>query len=224
MENALLNNVLQKNLPTDNVFMKRLLAALFVLLFAACASARAQVVPSGTGSEYQLSVGVLGSVLQPDIFCNGGGASEACYVGTSPNRVYGVGSYVDLRLSRWIQPEFEARWSRADIDGESNAEDTYLGGLRVPIHIFHKMHATPYGKFLLGWGRGADFLDSTRPTTLAIAYGGGLDLRVTRRITLRAFDFEYQQWRTRYPPTTVATGSGVLFPYEGSVGLSYRIF
>jgi opacity protein-like surface antigen len=208
----------------DNVFMKRLLAALFALSIAACPSTRAQVVPTATGSEFQLTVGVLGSVLQPDIYCNGGDGGEACYVATSPNRVYGVGSYVDLRLSRWIQPEFEARWSRADIDGESNAEDTYLGGLRVPIHIFHKMHATPYGKFLLGWGKGSDFLASSRPTTLAIAYGGGLDLRLTRHITLRAIDFEYQQWRTHYAPGTVATGSGALFPYEGSVGLSYRIF
>jgi hypothetical protein len=74
------------------------------------------------------------------------------------------------------------------------------------------MHATPYGKFLVGWGRAGGFL--TPSTTLALAYGGGLDLRVTKHFTLRAFDFEYQQWRVN--PT--------LFPYEGSVGLSYRIF
>jgi hypothetical protein len=197
----------------DNVLTKRLLLALFTVSIAACASARAQVVPSASGSELQLSAGVLGSVLQPDY------PNEACFlnpdvscVGTSPNRVYGFGSYVDLRLSRWIQPEFEARWARADIDGFANAEDTYLGGLRVPIHIFHKMHATPYGKFLIGWGRAPGFLDPH--TTLALAYGGGLDLRVTRRFTLRAFDFEFQQWRVT--PT--------LYPYEGSVGISYRIF
>jgi hypothetical protein len=189
----------------ENVFMKRSLAALFVLSIAACASGRAQVVPSGEGSGFQLSVGALGSVLQPDFSYSNG-------LGTSPNRVYGVGTYVDVRLSRWIQPEVEARWSEFNTQGEGNREDTYLGGLRVPIHIFHKMHAAPYGKFLLGWGRGSGFL--TPPTTLAMVYGGGLDLRVTKHITLRAIDFEYQQWRVT--PT--------LFPYEGSVGLSYRIF
>ena len=192
--------------------MKRLLATLFAFSIGACAPARAQVEPTATGSEFQLTAGVLGSALQPDF------PSENCYinpaascVGTSPNRVYGFGTYVDVRLSRWFQPEAEARWSRANIDGNDNAEDTYLFGPRVPIHTFHWMHATPYGKFLIGPGR-AGFLDPH--TTLAIAYGGGLDLRVTKHFTLRAFDFEYQQWRVN--PT--------LFPYEGSVGLSYRIF
>jgi opacity protein-like surface antigen len=203
MENALM----------DNVFMKRSLAALFALSIAACASALAQVEPSATGSGFQLTAGALGSALQPDFPapCPPPNLSLSC-VGTSNNRVYGFGTYVDVRLSRWFQPEAEARWSRANIDGNANAEDTYLFGPRVPIHTFHWMHATPYGKFLVGWGRAGGFLDP--PTTFAMAYGGGLDLRVTKHITLRAFDLEYQQWRVN--PT--------LFPYEGSVGLSYRIF
>jgi opacity protein-like surface antigen len=197
----------------DNVFMKRLLVALFALSLAACASARAQVVPSAEGSEFQLRVGALGSALQPDFPSSGCffSTTSSC-VGTSPNRVYGVGTYVDVRLSRWFQPEAEARWSEFNVQGESNREDTYLFGPRVPIHTFHWMHATPYGKFLVGWGRASGFL--TPPTTLAMAYGGGLDLRLTKHFTLRAIDFEYQQWRVT--PT--------LFPYEGSVGLSYRVF
>jgi hypothetical protein len=202
MENALM----------DNVFMKRTLVALFALSIVACASARAQVVPSATGSPLQLSAGGLGSILQPDFPAPCKVNLSLSCVGTSPNRVYGIGTYVDLRLSRWIQPEFEARWSAFNTQGLANREDTYLTGLRVPIHTFHKMHATPYGKFLIGWGRASGFLNP--PTTLAMAYGAGIDLRVTKHFTLRAFDFEYQQWRVT--PT--------LFPYEGSVGLSYRIF
>ena len=200
-----------ENVLMDNVFMKRLLVALFALFTVAGATSRAQTVPAATGSGFQLTAGALGSVLQPDAFCN---APNDCAVGTSPNRVYGIGTYFDLRFSRWIQLEAEGRWSRFNTAGENNQEDTYLAGPRVPIHIFHKMHATPYGKFLIGWGRASGFLESNRPTTLAMAYGGGLDLRVTKHFTLRAFDFEFQQWRVT--PT--------LFPYEGSVGLSYRIF
>jgi hypothetical protein len=197
----------------DNRLMKRLLATFFAFSIGACTSARAQVEPTATGSEFQLTAGALASALQPDYPSDNCGASPtASCVGTSPNRVYGSGAYVDVRLSRWFQPEAEARWSRANIDGYANAEDTYLFGPRVPIHTFHWMHATPYGKFLVGWGRAGGFL--TPSTTLALAYGGGLDLRVTKHFTLRAFDFEYQQWRVN--PT--------LFPYEGSVGLSYRIF
>ena len=63
---------------------------------------------------------------------------------------------------------------------------------------------------LVGIGSGS-FLTGR---TLAVAYGGGVDYRLTRRFTLRAFDFEYQQWRVT--PT--------LYPYGGSVGLSYKIF
>jgi opacity protein-like surface antigen len=194
-----------RNVLMANVLAKRLLLAVFTVGLAACSSARAQTVPAATGSGFQLSAGALGSILQPDYSYSNG-------VGIPPNRVYGVAGYADFRFSRWIQPEFEARFSRFNVGGEGNGEDTYLAGPRVPIHIFHKMHATPYAKFLIGWGRATGFL--TPPTTLAMAYGGGLDLRVTKHFTFRAFDFEYQQWRVT--PT--------LFPYEGSVGLSYRIF
>ena len=196
----------------DNDFMKRLLLALFIFSIAGASSIRAQVVPSATGSGFQLTAGVLGSALQPDFPAPCPTNLSLSCVGTSPNRIYGFGSYVDVRLSRWFQPEAEARWSRANIDGNANAEDTYLFGPRVPIHTFHWMHATPYGKFLIGWGRAGGFLNP--PSTLAVAYGGGVDLRLTKHITLRAVDFEFQQWRVT--PT--------LYPYEGSVGLSYRIF
>jgi len=49
-----------------------------------------------------------------------------------------------------------------------------------------------------------------------IAFGGGVDMPLTRKITLRAADVEYQLW-----PNWV---NGTLKPYGGSVGLSYRIF
>ena len=49
---------------------------------------------------------------------------------------------------------------------------------------------------------------------MPIAYGGGVDYRLTRRFTIRCFDFEYQQWHVT--PT--------LCPLGGSVGVSYKIF
>jgi hypothetical protein len=200
-----MKDVLMNSLSMNSVLTKPLLAALFAISIAACSSAIAQTVPAATGSGFQLSAGALGSILQPDFSYSNG-------IGTSPNRVYGVAGYADFRFSRWIQLEAEARFSRFNVGGEGNSEDTYLAGPRIPIYTFHKMHATPYAKFLVGWGRGSGFLNP--PTTLAMAYGGGLDLRMSKHFTFRAFDFEYQQWRVA--PT--------LYPYEGSVGLSYRIF
>jgi hypothetical protein len=177
----------------------------FVLLFcaflgAATLSAHGQVAPAATGSSLSLSAGGLGSIFQPDY----AGADVAQ---TSPNRLYGMGAYVDLKFSRWVQIEGEARWLRFNQYLGIN-EDSYLIGPRVPIHTFHGW--TPYGKVLVGLGTGS-FISGQAG---AVAFGGGVDYRLTRKLTLRAFDFEYQRWAVA--PT--------LWPYGGSVGISYKIF
>jgi hypothetical protein len=171
-----------------------------VLLAAAAVSARAQVVPAASSRTLAIDAGGLGSVFQPDYA--GEGIAQ-----TSPNRLYGFGAYVDARFSRWVQIEAEGRWLHYNqylgID-----ENSYLIGPRVPIHNFHGW--TPYGKVLFGWESGS-FLSGRAG---AIAFGGGVDYRLTRKLTLRAFDFEYQ--RLSVTPT--------LQPYGGSVGISYRVF
>lgn len=132
---------------------------------------------------------------------------------TSPNRLYGIGAYVDLHFSRWVQIEGEGRWLRFNEYHPCTAcqgidENTYLIGPRVPVGTWHRV--TPYGKFLVGFGT-ANWLTAD---TLVLAYGGGVDYRLTRRFTLRAFDFEYEQWRV----------NPILSPYGGSVGISYKVF
>ena len=114
---------------------------------------------------------------------------------------------MDLHFSRWVQLEGESHWMRFNTY-KGMTEDTYLVGPRIPIITFHRV--TPYGKFLVGLGTGS-FLSGD---TFVLAYGGGADVRLTHRLTLRAIDFEYQQWRVT--PT--------LYPYGGSVGISYKIF
>jgi hypothetical protein len=77
------------------------------------------------------------------------------------------------------------------------------------------MRATPYAKVLVGIGR-LNFEDHSgwgRYTD--IAYGGGIDFKLTRRISARG-DFEYQEWPKWF--------SGQLYPYGVSAGVSYRIF
>jgi hypothetical protein len=157
-------------------------------------------VPAATAGKFTLSAGALGSMYQPDYA--GEGIAQ-----TSPNRLYGPGAFVDAQFNRWLGIEAEGRWLRFNeylgID-----ENTYLIGPRVPIVTYHRV--TPYGKFLVGLGNG-DFLTGN---TFVLAYGGGVDYRLTRRLTLRAFDFEFQQWRV----------TPMLSPYGGSVGISYKIF
>jgi hypothetical protein len=182
-------------------FMKRSIFAFIcaVLSFAAL-SARAQVVPSANSSSFTLNAGGLGSMFQPDYA--GEGIAQ-----TSPNRLLGPGAYVDAHFSRWLQIEGEARWLRFN-EYLGISQNTYLIGPRIPITTFHRL--TPYGKVLVGLGNGS-FLNGS---SFVVAYGGGVDYRLSRRFTVRAFDFEYQQW----------TVTPTLWPYGGSVGLSYKIF
>jgi hypothetical protein len=191
--------------------MKRSILALLCFAFssAALVSAHGQVVPSATSRVLDVRAGAFGSAFQPDYL--GGGE-----VGTTPNRLYGVGGYVDARFTRWIQPEFEVRFLRFNElveDGFTVAQtqNTYSLGDRIPIKTFHKF--TPYGKVLAGLGNG-DFLISGN--VFVLTYGGGVDYRLNRKFTIRCADFEYQQWKVNSALT--------IWPYGLSAGLSYRIF
>lgn len=182
--------------------MKRsIVVFLSSILFAAIAiSAHAQVAPSASGRRLHLSAGGEGSFFQPDYA--GQGLAQP-----SPQHLIGIGAYVDAEFSRWVQVEAEGRWLHwnqyANLD-----ENTYMIGPRVPVGTFKNF--TPYGKFLFGWSS-ADFLTGR---AMAWAYGGGVDYQLSRKWSVRCFDFEYQQWRVT--PT--------LHPYGESFGLSYRIF
>jgi hypothetical protein len=50
----------------------------------------------------------------------------------------------------------------------------------------------------------------------AVAFGGGADIRLNRRFSLRAFDAEYQYWPT--------WGNSSLSPYGVSMGIGYKVF
>jgi len=180
--------------------MKHSTVALFcVLAFAAAVSTRAQVVPAATSNSFRLSAGALGSTFQPDYA--GEGIAQ-----TSPNRLWGIGAYVDTRVNRWVQIEGEARWLRYNTYLGIN-QNSYMVGPRIPIVTYHGL--TPYGKFLVGMGNGS-FLSGS---TFIYAYGGGVDYRLNRRFAVRG-DFEYQQWRV----------TPVISPYGVSAGIAYKIF
>jgi len=177
-------------------------------------SARAQVVPSATKGQFTLTAGGFGSVTQPDYA--GGGVAQ-----TSPNRLYGIGAFVDVRFRRWVQFEAEGRWSRFN-EFVDISEDNYLIGPRVPLHTFRFMRATPYGKVLVGFGRMNFENNEAWGRFTAIAYGGGVDFRLTNRISARG-DFEYQDWPSWINSQTPPYHPQSLYPYGVSAGVSYRI-
>jgi hypothetical protein len=180
--------------------MKRTIFAFFcAVFFGTFVSAHAQVAPAAKSSPFRLDAGAEGSMFQPDYA--GEGIAQL-----SPDRLYGIGAYVDARFNRWVQIEGEGRWLRFNEYLGIN-ENTYLVGPRIAPYEFHGL--VPYGKVLVGMGTGS-FLTGN---TFALAYGGGLDYRMSKHFTLRCVDFEYEQWQVT--PT--------LYPYGGSVGIAYRI-
>jgi opacity protein-like surface antigen len=182
--------------------MKRLISTLFfIVLVSTSVSASAQVAPTAVQRGFSLNVGGEASAFQPDYAGNG-------IAQTSPNRLYGYGAYFDARFTRWIQLEGEGHWLQYN-EFQNIGENTYLIGPKVPLIEFHRW--SPYGKFLFGWGSGGGWLTGKATT---YAYGGGVEWQLTRRITIRPFDFEFESWRTTPP----------LKPYGASAGISYRVF
>jgi hypothetical protein len=183
-----------------------------ILLFAGAVTAGAQVVPSATGRQVSITAGGMGSIFQTDFI--GNYDSNYNFIAQSSNQpLYGVGAYVDVRLRRWVQFEAEGRRSRFNAY-EGITQDNYLIGPRLPVYHFRK--ATVYGKALGGYskmnfGSGYGIGHYTD-----FAFGGGVDVKLTRRISLRAVDVEYQYW-----PWWSNTA---LSPYGASVGMSYKVF
>ncbi len=195
--------------------MKRSLVLLGILFAALAIPASAQVVYSATARQTSLSVGVMASVFQPDFA--GDWTDASCnwcipVAGASSYPLIGGGAYVDLKYNRWIQIEGEARWMRFNRYNDIH-QDNYLIGPRVPIHRIWR--ANVYGKALIGFSK-MDLGGGYHGTFTDVAFGGGADMHVTRKISFRIIDVEYQYWPT--------WGNSTLSPYGASMGVSYRIF
>ncbi len=127
----------------------------------------------------------------------------------------GGGTYVDVHFTHWFQLEGEARWLRFNQLGGEN-QDNYLVGPRVPLARFGRKGQI-YGKALVGYGRMTFPYDYGYGSFTALAFGETVEYRLTRKITLRALDFEWQDW-----PKWISNQS--LRPYGISVGVGYRVF
>jgi hypothetical protein len=171
---------------------------LAVLMGAGAASMQAQVVPSAIKSPISLTVGGTVSAFDPD------------YV---QNKLVGAGAFVDVNLFHGIGVEAEGRWQRFH-EFEGISQDNYLIGPRVQVLRFWRLR--PYVKALGGFTNMnfEEGIGTGRFTTLA--FGGGIDIKMTRRLSVRAFDAEYQYW-----PSFLG---GTLTPYGASAGISYRVF
>ena len=198
--------------------MKRF-AFVFSFILLAALVANAQVVPSASGRRFSISVGAMGSGFEPDFTgewaCGGSSCPPSLYyprAQAANQLIVGPGAFVDVKFTRWVQIEGEARWLRFH-RFEDIHQDSYLVGPKVPVYRIWK--GSVYGKALGGFSR-MDLGFGYHGTFTTLAFGGGMDIKLTKKISIRAIDAEYQYWPT--------WGNSHLTPYGASAGISYKIF
>jgi opacity protein-like surface antigen len=146
-----------------------------------------------------------------------GGYYSNFYSDFNPVRLGGAGVYIDWNLFGKLGVEGEARWLRFN-QLSGSYQDHYLIG---PRYSWRFKNFVPYAKFLMGAGELQFNFNEGHGGYFAMAPGGGLDYRLTHRVTLRLIDYEYQFW-----PTALGGGlpSNGLNPNGFSFGAGYRIF
>ncbi len=180
--------------------LKRLnILGLFVSVLGLSVAAHAQAVPTATGNAHHLQIGGGYSFASPDYTeTNIGGGT-----------IYGTYD-VYRRIGVEGDIHFLTLHTPSDI-----GETTYLLG---PRYMYQRGRIQAYGKFTGGIGRfqfqsGDLFFNPATFTYAAIAFGGGVDIRVRKHINVRAIDFEAQKWINFKPHT--------LSPYVFTFGVAY---
>jgi opacity protein-like surface antigen len=169
-------------------------------------SAHAQVVESADGPGRALWVGGEYSNI------------HAGFPYQSSQRLWGIGAFVDYHLNSYLDVEAESRFLRFNsLYGES--EDNYLAGPRYLVERFGRFQ--PFAQCLIGIGKMQYPFNIGSGQYLAVAPGGGMNYRISRRWTLRG-EYEYQLWPgspnfTNEPAHEITT-NGI------HVGLAFRIF
>ncbi|WP_348268953.1 outer membrane beta-barrel protein [Edaphobacter paludis] len=140
----------------------------------------AQAVPTATRSG-SLQIGGGVTYARPDY---------------GPKGIAGLTIYGDYDFTRHLGVEGDMHFVNL-ITPTDISEDTYLIG---PRYRFHYNRFTPYAKALFGFGRfgyqaPSQYGNKASTYTYGLmSFGGGVDLRATKHLNVRAFDFEYQDW------------------------------
>ena len=127
--------------------------------------------------------------------------------------VKGVSAYADFDFREHLGVELAAHQASI-ITPTDIGEDSYLIGPRY-FRTYGRL--IPYAKLMIGIGRfdlQYDYAPHSATSYLVYALGGGLDIRATQHINIRAIDFEAQRW-----PGYAANG---LTPYVTTVGAAYN--
>ena len=171
--------------------------AILTLAASLAGMARAQTVFAGDKGGLAIWAGASGS---------------GYYVQYGERKMVGVTAFVDADTRRRLGIEAEGQWLEFRQSANVHIETYSIG----PRYHFNFGRCQPYVKGLAGFG------DFNFPYNLATGRflvatgGGGLDIRLNRRVYLRAVDVEDQYW----PQFTF----GAMTTLSGSVGLRLRVF
>ena len=175
-------------------------SAALLALAILCAAPRlvlAQVQAAGDEGGLIVSAGAMGSGYS---------------IQYGQRKMAGITGFVDLDTKRRFGIEAEGRWLEFHQTANVHAETFSAGGR----YHFDVGRFEPYAKGLVGFGDFNFPYNYAYGRYVVVTAGGGLDFRWTRRITVRAVDFEYQDW----PNFTF----GNMNSFGVNAGLRVRIF
>ena len=160
-------------------------------------AAHAQVVPAGDRGGLIVSVGVMGT-------------GESIQYGN--RHMLGISGFVDAETHRSFGLEAEARMLEWHKTTNVHLETYSIGGR---YHLNFGRYE-PYAKGLVGVGYFNFPYNLATGSYLVVSAGGGVDIRLNRRIYFRAADFEFQDW----PQFTY----GAMTTASVSTGIRVRVF
>jgi hypothetical protein len=156
-------------------------------------AARPQALPTAV-ARGSLQTGVGWSYGEPDY---------------GQKAIQGVSGWVDFDFTPHLGAEAEMHYIALETPTDLG-EISFLIG---PRFVYPYKRLSFYAKGLVGIGdidiqEVADNPEGGDGTYLAYGFGGGVDVRVTRHLVIRAIDAEYQHWsyQTGLTPTAYTTG------------------
>jgi hypothetical protein len=160
--------------------------------------AHAQATPTASRVVGTIAVGTGWSILNPDF---------------AQSHIGAITFWGDMNLPYSLGVEGVIHYS---VNTPSDvSENSYVIGPRYIVHPHKRVEL--YAKALFGVGhfglQQGSFANPNTATYFEYQVGGGIDVRVTRHIKIRAIDFEAQKWPGFHPNT--------LSPWGGTVGVSY---
>lgn len=138
----------------------------------------------------------------------------------------GFGAYADIDFRYHFGAEFD--YHHVTGSDAILSESTYEAGLR---YLFPVRRFVPYGKVMIGRGIFNFAAQDANGKSYEIAnlgyttetFGGGLDLKLTPGLHIRAFDYEYQHWNN-FPPKSLSPqviSFGVAYHFHGPMSLRH---